>query len=65
MMSCRKLKAEALYDAGCRSIAELSKPTFFNLLSPSRRIYAQFVTNLDPIVRLADAEAIKVTVTPP
>ncbi|KAF8843370.1 hypothetical protein BDN67DRAFT_1066966 [Paxillus ammoniavirescens] len=41
------VKAAALYRAGCRSIADLKKPEFFELLSPIQRISVQYLEHLE------------------
>lgn len=49
-----------LYDAGCTSIPELTRPEFFKLLSPSQKVGARFAKHLDQAVSPSQAQTVKV-----
>lgn len=52
-------KAQMLYDAGCTSIPELTRPEFFKLLSPSQKVGARFAKHLDQAVSPSQAQTVK------
>ncbi|KIJ17629.1 hypothetical protein PAXINDRAFT_129848 [Paxillus involutus ATCC 200175] len=53
------VKAAALYRAGCRSIADLKKPEFFELLSPVQRISVQYLEHLECPVTSEQASTVR------
>ncbi|KIK92961.1 hypothetical protein PAXRUDRAFT_829473 [Paxillus rubicundulus Ve08.2h10] len=53
------VKAAALYRAGCRSIADLKEPKFFELLSPVQRISVQYLEHLERPVTSEQASTVR------
>ncbi|KAI9573661.1 hypothetical protein HD554DRAFT_2167226 [Boletus coccyginus] len=56
-------KANALYDAGCRSLQELREPVFFEMLSRPQQINAQYMIGLDRCMTDEQASTVRDFVT--
>ncbi|KAF9220891.1 hypothetical protein BS17DRAFT_820090 [Gyrodon lividus] len=53
------VKATALYDAGCRSVADLRKPEFFEMLSPTQQISVRYMDKLERPVTPEQASTVR------
>ena len=58
----RTSKANALYDAGCRSLQELREPVFFEMLSRPQQINVQYMIGLDRRMTHEQASTVRVRI---
>ena len=58
----RPSKANALHDAGCKSLQNLREPPFFELLSRPQQINAQYLIGLDRPMTHEQASTVRVRI---